>query len=907
MGLFSSKKIITVSSTIYNMAGDENDRPDFLKGTLFGAVMADSPSLASEIQGSYFNGPGMKQRQFFRWADRNDLSSLPQTTVQNTASLNATVVAGEIPISPSPAGLQLSLTQAEVADGEFESFIEKWVLENYPERHSEDWLGEYEPETATFSVQFPNGDFYSWINNGEYDVNKRYVVGRYFEYLDESEQPIEEGTVTNITTLPDLTGFTQSSDTGSFTPVTFTRNRTTIWSYNNGDPNVTHEDNVSADVSGELNTAEEVWERIEYVSGGTNQEGERQIWNFTGTEYVTNDYTNTVVTTTDLGGGVIRTETSTTIGEQGTDRWDSRYDTQFVSKGSVIGGEQVFIYEVGSGNTTLDALVSDVDASGIQEFFPFLPVRLNNVSILADQYDEPPTGNGLYKETNQAYRKAFQNKPFKALVESVEDNESIGDIDYAYVMFGCSLNVEENACKKYIYKFMENMIPYQNSGSGNAMSQMATRKSEYDAALADYETWENTDWSNTPWSQIPPKPVVPKITPPSVSTIRLNTPGLPYDIRLNWVHIEIEQFSGNYDADPNVGGNQTAKVDDFLITPGPAFTWTERTTFNTRNDTQVRYRENSIPSMYIYWQVDSNTYRRLQVWGFIHQNYIYGGKAVTISSTEALLDTEESGFVIPLHYPTMSDMNIVDYTQMATANTHILFNSYEVTKQKWYQRGIFKVLLIIAIIVVAVVVFPGAFAAGGGILGGNLAIGSALGLAGTAALVAGVVANYIAAIIISQVLSFIGTEMFGEKWGAIFAAIAGFALSMGISGTSLFSAEGLLGLGNAVANGYAGWVRGDIMEMQENLEGEFDEYENRMEKIQELIDSLGGNNLNFNPLFLTDSQYGNGRRRGGSKGYLPETLDQYISRTTMTGTDVVDLTHSMVYNFVDVQQTLPRN
>ena len=48
---------------------------------------------------------------------------------------------------------------------------------------------------------------------------------------------------------------------------------------------------------------------------------------------------------------------------------------------------------------------------------------------------------------------------------------------------------------------------------------------------------------------------------------------------------------------------------------------------------------------------------------------------------------------------------------MATANVHILFNSYTVTKQRWYQRGTFKILLIIIIIVVVVVINPGLFAA----------------------------------------------------------------------------------------------------------------------------------------------------------------------------------------------------
>ena len=899
MGIFSSKKTITVSSTAYNMAGDEKDRPNFLKGTIFGSMIADSDSIADDIQTSYFDGPGMKQRQFFRWANRQNLSSMPITSIANTSDIDPLVVQNEIPVSPSPAGLILSVTYAEVSDGDFQPFIERWLLENHPDRVSEEWLGEFDPATDTFSVEFPNNDFFSFPNAGQYNVNSSYIVAKYVEYLDNLEQPVVEGTVSSSETLPNLTGFTQSSLVTSFTPVTLQRTRTTVYSFNNGDPDITHEDAVDADVSGQLSTDQEVWERIEYISGGINQEGERQIWNLTGTDYVTTGYTNTVVTQTDLGGGVIRTETATTTGEQVQPRWDQRYDTQFVTKGSVIGGDQIFIYELGTGNTTLDNLVSEADAAGFQEFFPFLPVRLDNQSITENQFSD------VYEESSKAYKRAFQGKSFDDLITSVEDNEQIDDIDYAYVMFGASLNTEEMACRSYIYDFMSKMITYQASGSGDAMGNLQTQINAYNSALSALITWENTNWDSTAWGSIPNKPVLPKISPPPINTIKLKVAALDYDIRLEWIHIEENQYNGNFADSNNTPVMPDAREDDYILVNGPDFTWQERIGYSAFGGDQAQYETKTIPSMYIYWQVDSNTFRRLQVWGFQHQNYIYKGKSVKITSKEALNDTEESGFIIPLHYPTMSEMNIVDYTQMSTANTWILFNSYEVTKQRWYERGIFKILLVILIIVIAVVVFPGAFAAGGGILGGNLAVGAALGLTGTAALVAGVVANYIASMIISQILSAVGTALFGEKWGAVFAAIAGFAMGMAMTGTSLFSTEGIMKLGSAVANGYSGYVQGDITEMQEDLVDEQSDYEKEMERIQDLIDGLGGNDLNFNPMFLTD--YGRSGNGSGSTGYLPETSDEYIRRTTMTGSDIVDITFSMVYDYVDVAKTLPRN
>lgn len=900
MGLFSSKKIINVSSTLYNMAGDENDRPNFLKGTVFSSVIAGNPSIADDITTSYFNGPGMNQRQFFKYADRNDMSGLPVATVMNSQSLDIPTVAGEIPLSPTPAGLEMSVYSAEVNAGDFEIWIEKWILENHPERNIEDWIGDYEPSTDMFSVEFPNNDFFTWANDTApvYDKDKRYVVAKYIESLEASEDAVVEGTPTDdVTTLPDVSEWDEVSTTDTFTPVTLQRERTTIYSYNNGDPDETIEDAVDADVSGELNTSVDVYEReVTVAASGIGVEGERQFWTFTGTDDVLNDYEDVVITNTDMGGGVIRTETSTTTGERVNPKWTTQYDTQAIYMGEVVGGEQVFIYEVGTGNTTLDEMVEDLDATDFQEFFPFMPIRINNVSVAHESYSD------LYDEMSKAYRRAYQGKSFGDLIEKVEENESIDDIDYAYLVWGASLNVKDMSCRKYIYKFFEIMGGFQPAGSG--LEGMQAEIDAYDAAVEALADWqaEVSSTHDEAWDSLPPRPSIPTISPPRTNQIRLNDADLGFDVRLEWVDVQVEQFSGTYNEVTT--GSEIPKKDDLEIITGDAFTWTERQTYNTRDGEEIQYVERSIPAMKILWQITEDTYRVMTVYGLTHYNYIYGGKAVVITSTQALEDDEESGFFVPLHYPTMTELGIVDYTQMSTANAHILFNCYTVTKQRWYERGIFKILLVIAIIVIAVIAFPGAFAAGGGILGGNLAVGAALGLTGTAALVAGVVANYIASIIISELLKVVGTALFGEKWGAIFSAIAGFALGAAISGVSMFSAEGIMGLANAVANGYSGWVQGDIAERMEDLEADRNNYEDQMEKINELLAQLGGNDLNFNPMQLTDSgRRGNGR----SGGYTPETAEEFIRRTTMTASDLVELTHAMVYDFVAVNNTLPRN
>jgi len=899
MGLFSGKKIITVSSTLYNMAGDEDDRPNFLKGTLFSSVMANSPSLADDITSSYFSGPGIKQRQFFRYADRNNLAGLPDVTATNNNPVDGATVAAVI---GAPAGQECVVQNAQVNDGDPEIFFEQWILQNHPSRIGEDWLGEYDQNTGDFNLQFPNGDFYSFTN-ASYDPTKRYIEARYFHVIADNTQPEVIGTPVSVTSQVDLTGWDVISQSGAFQNYTLVRNAEITVVIDAGAPTVTNE---NADLAVQLNRSVDVYERTTTVGAvGYETEGLFERYTYTGTDHVIGGYSDTQVVVEDLGNGSTKTTTTVTTGEQVAVRWDEQHDTQTIYESTVVGGEQMFIYEVGTGEPTLDALATEADASGFQEFFPFLPIRLNNVGLRESPYDT----NGLYDETKKAYRRATDLKNIDKIIDEVEDNDSIDDIDYAYIIYGVSLNVKEQACRKYAFNFFEEMIQFQNSGS-NAISNFQASIAAYDQAQADLAAWLATDWDNTPWNSRPPRPVIPDISVPPTTSLNLRTGSslMPsFDIRLQWVHIEDEQFNGKYTYTPIVGAPRDAKKDELQFVDGPDITWTEQEGFSSRDGEEFRTVTKSIPSMYMYWQVSDTQYRRLQIFGLTHYNYIYGGKSVKITSKEALADNEPSGFVIPLHYPTMKAMSIVDYTQMATANVHILFNSYEVTKQKWWQTGFFKIFLIILIIVVAVIIAPGAFAAGGGILGGNVAVGAALGLTGTAAIVAGVVANYLASIVISQLLQVVGTALFGEKWGALFAALASFALGAAISGMNIFSAEGLLGLGNALANGYAGWVQGDIAEMQEDYQNELDTYEEQMDYINDLIAGLGGNDLNFNPLFLTDSVRGNDSGRSGSGGYMPETADEFIRRTTMTGTDIVEITQSQIYDFVDVQQTLPRN
>lgn len=831
---FWIKKTITVASSLYNLAGPESSRKNYLKGTVFSAVMANADSLATAITKAYFDGPGIRQRNFFNYAKRAQLAGLPDAKITSVSDVSEALVQPEIPVSPSPAGLEVAVQSAEVTS-DFDPWIRRWIYANHPTRILEDWLSDYNSDTQQFLVQFPNGQAFTFNNDQApiYNPSKRYINASYYEYLPNPAQDWVLGTPTSVNSKAILTGFTQESSTGTFTVHELQRTADITDEFSDGRPTQNFQEPANENVN--LNTSVDVYTKRTVVDDtGISLEYLNERYTYTGTDYVTNDYANTTTSITEIEPGVFRTRTTVTTGEQRRERWDEQYDTQQEFIGQVVGGDQMFIYEIGSGNAVLDAVVTDVDASGFQEFFPFLPVRLNNKFI-----DEAPYEDGeLYKETKTAWRRATNGENINEILDELKDNENIDDVDHAYIIWGVSLNSTDEAGKRYMYEFLNTLLTFQTTTKADLDTFTASIPG-YNSELAAYENWINTDWTGV--AEPPPQPDKPSISPPGVSEFQLTTnsplfQGWDFDIRISWLTSEQITFNGKFNFETPLG-NRSAREGEVQLKVGPEITWDEV----EGSSTPLERKTNRIKSMYVYYQISDNQFRRIQIWGMRHDNVIYKGKSVLIDTTEALEDNDPSGFYLPLHNPTVRNMTMIDYTQLATANTHIMFNSYEVVSQN------FLWVLIVIIIAIAIIIATSG--------GGAAAAGQASLAPAPAASISGLQAVNIGLSIVGTLVDF--------------------------------------------------YVAASIARMQEQYQQGLVEYEEKMDYIEELMAELT-NDLDFNPLFFTSSLYGNGgRQRIG--GYTPELPDAFIQRTTMTGSDLLEISYGVVYDFVDVKKTLPRN
>ena len=915
MGLFGSKKIY-VSSSIYNLAGDELDRPNFLKSSLFAAVMNPYDAyLGDTIVGNYLTGPGIMQRSFFNWSVRNDIAGLPTLDVSNATTIDPLLVQPLVPVPSTPAGQVIQVQTAVLTDGDYGLWAEQWILENDPSVIDTDWVADYDEDTNEITIQFEGGGT-TVFNPVGFNKNNKYIVAKYSSVVPSASEPLEVGTkILSVSSTPSTTGYVLDSTVNTGV-VNYNLDQIVevTKSYSDGSSGTftSSAQNVNQGFNSLLNT----WNRTDYVgstAGGDDVSNiEKWLYIWERREIYNNTVGTTVVTTNPNtpSPGVTETVSTKTKGDWLRPIYDHQLDTQETIEDNVI-LNGVWIYQIGTGQATLDALVDEEANEPSPDYYPFIPIRLNNVGLREPVFDD------LYAESKRAYKRAtggpMKGNNIDKILDEVEANEDIEDIDYSYVQWGVSVNVFDPACRRYMYEWFKNQIPYQNT-SPSTMINFTNSVTNYEADMATYMEWLEGQGDNGggPFGALfgEPRPLKPTISEPPSTTVRLvvDHPQLGgFDNRFTWVNITETSHTGL--------GKAGAVPGDIWWDTGDTLSWSVQTGSTGRGgDFLSMFTVNTLDEMVLFKQTGVNTYSKMSIWGMVHENFIYGGKAVRTTLAEGVADTAESVFIVPLHAPTVKTLGVKDFTQMALSNTFITFNSYKVVKKKWYQTFLGMLFIVIAIVVVAALIAPAAVGGASGVFGTNAAVGGALGLTGTGAIVAGAVTNAIAAVVIAQAVGVASVAIFGEKWGAIIGAIVNFAISFGVANgfsnltlSNMMNPQTLLQFSSALANGYQGFVMAEIGEINAQMEENKDAYEKATKDINDLMRSMGlTDDLIFDQMSLTDSVKGNGSKQV-SGTYLPETLDQFIGRTTMTGSDVVDITLSMVSEYSDLQLTLPNN
>jgi hypothetical protein len=547
---------------------------------------------------------------------------------------------------------------------------------------------------------------------------------------------------------------------------------------------------------------------------------------------------------------------------------------------------EMFVYRMGSGNATFDAL--SATTIPMSEFYPAIPMRLNNKSIREAGLED------TYETAKKAYKKMFSGE-IDTMLDSIETNENVGDIDYAFIVQGVPLNTKNNVGRAYIFKFIQKLMEnqYTNAASTTAFinSQSATAANQ-----VSFDNWlaGNVEGSNfSPSYGTAPASTENSVTAQATkNSFRVYTADMPeFDLRLSWDAISESQHAGNAK-----GTVDPAKVGDYWFEAGESFGGSI-------------FKNSSSSNLIMYHQYSPYMYSKIVVRNFKHENYVYKNKAVKTSVADAFEEEDDSGFIIPLHYPTVRSMGIIKGNELSTNSGYILFNTYQQYKVRWYQRGIFKVIFFIVMIGISIFFPPAGAAFGGtGILGGNLALGVALG-ATTAmtAIILGAVANALAAMVVTTLISKGAVAIFGEKLGAIIGTLVSFVAmqysaqfaaegNFNVNWGNIFKAENLLKLTDSVSDAYAGFLNADTMEVFAEMENAAKEYEQDMERVENLSNEiLGMTNIGINPMMFTDATE-----------YFGESSGTFLSRTLLTGSDIATISLAAIGDFPTASLELPK-
>lgn len=869
MGLFSGKKKTFVSSSVWNLAGDINERPDYLKSVVAGnAIMGSGYSLGEVIPSSYLKGPGMQLRRYGNWArgSSNYASDVGFVSggVVGGNSLSSEVLNSQL---PKQDGERANAINIEIGFADPDWWADEYMVVNHPNLLFTDWFGELQPGNANIRISFEDGSAVTFPITG-FNPNSRYIACIYQTVSNGIFGPVVVGsgvTVPSESGFPSNTGYTKVSDIVTLVGLPLTKTTRTQVTYSDGRPG--SDSTVTDPRTDTVTNKDTVYHKYSVTPLLLTR---LDIYN-QSVRWIAEDTPPSVTTQTEaIGGGVIKT-TVTTINDQspgGIYKYRMDYQTAPTND---VSGYKYFRYQEGTGNPSLDAMF--LAPEGVGNFLPYIPIRINN-SFLRD------THPGIYAKTTKAIKKSMGGASLDDILESIETNGQIGDLDFVYAVFGASLNSPEKAAMKYIYEFFKLATEMNPDAYIKFLNWEIRWEAATQSAIA-YNNWKGGNQSG-PAPDIIPYPPIPRVSIDTTSTAE-------------WMNFKMSVgFSG---ARPisGVGLRPGKKMGDAWIETNPSRQYTQ---LYVSTDGQAGPTTGiTMESHTVYVQTADNRWVGIELLGMDHRNYVYDGKWVVIKASEALADPEESGFILPIHEETFKKMRLVDSTQMSTACCYLVFNCYKVVKQKWYQTGIFKVLLVVGTIALTVFFPPAAGATG--VLGSSVTVGTSLGFTGTAALVAGVTANAIAAIVIMKAL----TGAFGDKLGPLLGSAVTILLTGygGVSGFSMDSVSVVNELSKAtnliaISNGLVGSVSGYMQEKTQDILNEtqqlMDRYKDDMMEVASKYDQVFGTGTRgaIDPMMLTDSTYA---------GYR-DPPDVFMERTLMCGSDVARLSNELVTRFTDI-------
>lgn len=804
MGLFDSDKETYVSSSVYNLAGEEGSRPQPLKAAIIRRAVVDTgQSTADILREALMQGSGRNQRRFFKWATDNYHYGMPTGQIETDNKLTngdiKAALVGSI-AEATEANLEIITGQIDKADARY--WAEAYISKNMPTKLNTPW---------GISVDLVDVDRYDIP--GGYAINEVKLV---INFDDSTEVRL----------------------------------------------------NVPANL---------VW--------GKEDQNRRLL-------YVTYN--------------LITVDPETLLGS--------------------VDGPYLYTYRMGSGVADLDALAPEF--TEMNEFYPAIPLRLNNKKI--SEYPDKASDN--YTGAKKAYSK-LTGSDIDEMLAQLDDNPDISKIDYALLVQGVPLNTSEQMGRRYLFEFFKTL----QAGTVTAPADYNQMNAEIVDGIINTNLRNIWKFTNVPTKTIiaggegATKTIVDPDFTSNNTLFGVPRPDSSFKFQyrnqknnlivkmadldafhyfMEWESISESDHVGNM---KRFDGNQTrekATVGEYWVvqgTPARARRLMTQAIAGSEGDVQEGWRTVNVPRTFLFYQYAKRRYTKLEVRELRHRNYVYGAYAVKTSAEEALAAETDSRFILPLHFPTVKKIGLSNANKLANSSSYLVLNTVETVTIQWYQKGFFKVVLIFA--AVATAAFTGGFSivGGSGILGANVAVGAAIGASAATAALIGAAVNYIAATIVAAIIQYSAQEVIGGAAGAIIGTIASFvAIQYGaqyaasgnfnVDWGSLMQVDNIIKLTDSVSSAYTQWMQGETEGIVQEISETTEQFNEQTDKIREMTeDILGMTNVDFDPMMFTDAAE-----------YFGESSEAFLNRTLLTGSDIANIVHAMIEHFVPSSLELPK-
>lgn len=566
-----------------------------------------------------------------------------------------------------------------------------------------------------------------------------------------------------------------------------------------------------------------------------------------------------------------------------------------------LGSQEVFIYQKGSGDGLYDDLFTNAVSGG--KYFPFIPVKTDlrpgtkARQVFIDKNNMGSSSlNGLYDMNKKMVRKLTgKMSSYDEIIDSMKDGGDTDQINYAYIIYGASLNTPENAALRYIFQFFKEISKH----SPTLEAEYSNYQTEWDVAhqsRLNWQAWYDAQSNvNSPWFGEPEPGILAYPTPPTLSVSLRSIGALNLNYSVSWDGVTTKSGTGKALSGMKVGEVRYRTggggVFEHLID-----------VLKTGKVSIFKAFRNSSRAITYYYQTTVDTWESITIYGLSSFNLIHRGKGIGIDGHDAIQDKDETGLIIPINDAIFRTMGLVQATQFATASTYLMINYYTDTKEKWYQTGWFKIILVVIVIVVSVYTAGAGAGAASGIGG---AIATAAGMTGVAAAVFAAVVNAVAAMIVSRIITAAAVKLFGDKIGIIVGAIISmvamgamnsYANGQPVNLLDSFNANNLIKLTTTIAEDLGKLYQEGILEIQNQMKAAQEEFDKKSEELNQLFVTEFGDRGRIDVLKFLDAQ--------DRTGMIAESPESFLARTLMTGSDISELSMSAINTTLDMNYTL---